>query len=171
MRQRPLKILALIPAVLLLLAIAALLIPKDAIEAFSGKVAPTGSIILFVEDGSTKKPIGYARVVIPEMGQAFTTDENGKTETIRVPIVEDAAFKGILPKPWGEITLLVYKEGYVECAIFHVNVWENQTRNGPTVLLFPVSPSESTDPFTLTEGPNRLWVKELLDRYKPEPVH
>lgn len=171
MKQQAERILLFIPAVLLLIAIVALLVPDDVIEAYSGKIGPTGSIIIFVEDGSTKKPLQNATVAIPETGQSWLTDENGKTNTIRVPIVEDKQYKNIMPKPWSEITLLVYKTGYVECAIFHVNIWENQTRNGPTVLLFPISADESNDPFTLTEGPNRLWVKQLLDKYKPEPAH
>jgi hypothetical protein len=160
------KTLMLIPGILLLLAIAALLLPGDVLSAFETQVAPTGSIIVYVKDGTTDEPLESARVAIPEMGQSFLTDRNGSTGTIRAPVREDAAFEDILPKPWGEITLLVYKQGYIDCAIFHVNIWENQTRNGPTVLLFPTSPDESNDPFTLTEGPNRLWVKQLLDKYR-----
>lgn len=168
MKQPSVKILMFIPIVLLLAAIVALLIPKDVIETLKGTVTPTGSIIIYVEDGNSQKPLQHASVTIPETGQSFTTDENGKTETIRVPIIEDSEYKGVLPKPWGEITLLVYMQGYVDCAIFHVNIWENQTRNGPTVLLFPSSPGDTNQPFTLTEGPNRLWVKQLLDKYRPD---
>lgn len=165
------KILMLIPAVLMLAAIVAMVLPDTVVESFSGKSGPAGSIIVFVEDGSTKKPIQNACVAIPETAQSCYTDESGKTGPIRVPIIEDAGFTDILPKPWGEITLLIYKEGYVDCAIFHVNIWENQMRNGPTVLLFPLSPDDSNQPFTLTEGPNRLWVRQLLDRYRPASVH
>lgn len=171
MKQSSFKTLILIPAVLLLFAIVSLLIPDNVIAAFSGKIAPTGSIIIYVQDGNSKKPLQNACVSIPEAGTSFYTDENGKTETIRVPIIEDTEYKGILPKPWGEITILVYKNGYVDCAIFHVNIWENQTRNGPTVLLFPTSGDSSNQPFTLTEGPNRIWVNELLDKYRPAAIH
>lgn len=171
MKQPSIKILMLIPGVLFLFGIVALLIPRDALNAFSGKVAPTGSIIVYVEDGNTKKPLQNASVVIPEMGQSFATDEYGKTDRIRAPILSDAEYEGILPKPWGEITLLVYKDGYVDCAIFHVNVWENQTRNGPVVLMFPATADTAGQPFTLTEGPNRIWVNELLNRCRPDEVH
>jgi hypothetical protein len=128
---------------------------------------PSGSIIVFVEDGSNKKPLAGATVTIPETGQSFNTDSSGKTETIKVPILEDSYFRTILPKPWGEITLLVYRHGFIDCAIFHVNIWENQTRSGPTVLLFPLDADGANQPFTLTEGPNRIWVKELLDKFRP----
>jgi hypothetical protein len=171
LKQTSVKVLYLIPALLLMIAIVALLIPNDVIETFNDKVSPTGSIIVFVEDGNTKKPLQFASVTIAETGQSFPTDEYGKTEAMRLPIIEDSEYKGVLPKPWGEITLLVYKEGYIDCAIFHINIWENQTRNGPTVLLFPVSPDDTNQPFTLTEGPNRLWVKQLLDKFRPSTIH
>ena len=162
------KVLLLIPTLLFLFAIVAFLLPQNVLETLSGSIAPTGSIIVFVEDGNTKKPLKNACVAIPETGSVFRTDENGKTNSIRVPIVEDSEYKDILRKPWGEITLLVYQQGYVDCAIFHVSVWENQTRNGPTVLLFPIAAGESNQPFTLTEGPQRLWVDQLLDQFRPE---
>ncbi len=159
--------LLLIPTLLLLIAIVAFSLPEDLLESFGGNISPTGSIIVFVEDGDTKKPIKDACIAIPETGSVYHTDENGKTNTIRIPIVEDNAYKDILTKPWGEITLLVYKQGYVDCAVFHVSVWENQTRNGPTVLLFPISAGEDSQPFSLTEGPQRLWVAQLLDQFRP----
>ncbi len=161
------KVLLLIPTMLLIIAIVAFSLPEDLLESFEGSINPTGSIIVFVEDADTKKPLKDACVAIPETGSIYKTDENGKTNTIRIPIIEDSTYKDILGKPWGEVTLLVYKSGYVECAIFHVSVWENQTRNGPTVLLFPVTAGESNQPFTLTEGPQRLWVDQLLDQFRP----
>lgn len=170
MNRNAVHTLMLIPALLLLCTIVSLLIPGSAIEAFSGRMAPTGSIIVFVEDGPSQKPLENACVVIPETSGCYYTDANGKTETIKVPIMEDGSYGGILPKPWGEITLLVYKQGYVGCAIFHVNVYENQTRSGPTVLLFPVTPDVGDQPFTLTEAPNRIWVNELLKKFKPEAM-
>mgnify|MGYP001062008698 CR=1 FL=1 len=162
------KTLLLIPTILLLIAIVAFSLPEDVLETIGGSVGPTGSIIVFVEDGNTEEPLGNACVAIPETGGVYYTDQNGKTNTIRVPIIEDTEYRDIVPKPWGEITLLVYKQGYVDCAIFHVSVFENQVRNGPTVLLFPVSAGESNQPFTLTEGPHRLWVNQLLDKYRPD---
>ena len=168
MKQSTERILILVPAILMLVAIVAFSLPDSVMETFSGKIGPTGSIIVYVEDGNTKKPLENAVVTIPETGQSYLTDENGKTDTIKVPIIEDTEYRNIVPKPWGEITLLVYKTGYVDCAIFHINIWENQTRNGPTVLLFPYSADGGNQPFTLTEGPNRLWVNQLLNQFRPD---
>lgn len=165
------RILLLIPGALLLLTIVALLLPGDAMAAFEASAAPTGTIIVYVKDGPSDEPLENARVVIPEMGQSFLTDKNGSTGEIYATVLEDADYKAICPQPWGEITLLIYKPGYADCAIFHVNIMENKTRNGPTVLLFPLAPGEANDAFTLTEAPNKLWVKQLLDRFRQETVH
>jgi hypothetical protein len=169
--QISIRILLLIPGFLLLLTIVALLLPSDVVAVFEASASPMGTIIVYVKDGPSDEPLEGARVAIPEMGQSFLTDRNGSTGEIRAPVREDADYKAICPQPWGEITLLIYKPGYADCAIFHVNIMENKTRNGPTVLLFPLAPGEANDAFTLTEAPNKLWVKQLLDRFRQETVH
>lgn len=120
-----------------------------------------------VVDGFSEKPIEGAVIVIPEMGEKYTTDAKGLTANIKVPIMEDLHFSEIHPKPWGEITLIVYKEGYVESVIFHLNVWENQTRKGPRILLFQGTAGEENRPMSVVEGPHRLWVNQLVKKYRP----
>lgn len=118
-----------------------------------------------VVDGFTERPIEGATVVIPELQKKFKTNTQGLTPAIQVPIIEDLHYKSILPKPWGEITLIVYKEGYVDYVLFHTHVWENQSRKGPKILLFPKSRGE-TDPMAIVESPHRLWVKQLVEKFK-----
>lgn len=127
---------------------------------------PKGSLQVTVVDGFNETPIKGAKIVIPETKDKYLTDANGKTPVIEVSIIEDDYFKNILKKPWGEITLLVYKEGYIEYALFHTQVWENQYRNGPKILLFPIKPNGSNDPFSIIEGPQRLWVNELVKQFR-----
>ena len=76
-------------------------------------------------------------------------------------------YKGILAMPWGEITLLAYKESYVPYALFHTQVWENEARQGPKLLMFPQDATDSEQPFSIVEGPPRLWVNGLLDQFRP----
>lgn len=121
-----------------------------------------------VVDGFSEQPIEGAAVVIPETGQRFVTSEDGLTALIKLPIREDAHFAEISPKPWGEVTLIIYKEGYVEYVLFHTHVWEDQTRKGPTILLFPQVEGENQEPFSVVEGPHRLWVKDLIEKYRPD---
>ena len=120
-----------------------------------------------VVDGFSEEPIEGATVVIPEIGQQFITAQDGMTAIIKVPIKEDVHFAEISPKPWSEITLIIYKEGYVEYVLFHTHVWEDQSRQGPRIMLFPQVEGEKHEPFSLVEGPHRLWVKELVDKYRP----
>lgn len=119
-----------------------------------------------VVDGFTERPIEGAAVVIPELGKKFMTNAQGLTPTIRVPIIEDAHYKNIFPKTWGEITLIVYKEGYVDYVLFHTHVWENQSRKGPKILLFPESRGKTSDPMVIVESPPRLWVRQLAEKFK-----
>jgi hypothetical protein len=120
-----------------------------------------------VVDGFTEDPLEGATVVIPEIRQSFVTSGDGLTAIIKIPIKEDAHYAEIAPKPWSEITLIIYKEGYIEYVLFHTHVWENQTRKGPKILLFPKVEGEENEPFSVVEGPHRIWVKELVDKFKP----
>ncbi|MDD4797787.1 MAG: hypothetical protein PHO66_08475 [Eubacteriales bacterium] len=140
--------------------------PVDALPLFNPQEDPWGNLIINAQDGLTKEPLCDVTVVIPETGQRYVTDQNGQTGVITVPIVSDAAYTSILPQTWGEITVLAYKAGYADYAVFHVQVWENQTRYGPTLMMFSNGDDVTGQPFTLTEGPHRLWVQQLLDRFR-----
>lgn len=118
-----------------------------------------------VVDGFTEDPIAEAEVVIPELNQRFFTGQDGLTAPIKVPIFEDEHFSNIKPKPWGEVTIIVYKEGYIEYVLLHAHVWENQSRKGPRIMLFPDTEGNS-EPFAIIEGPHRVWVKELVEKYR-----
>ena len=127
----------------------------------------TGTLSIVVRDGYTEEPLSGVTVVIPEMNQSFLTDDDGHTGTIAIPVLEDAVYQSIRAKPWGEVTLLVYAPGYLDCALFHVAVVAGQTRSGPTILLFPDTGDMNGQPFTMTEGPNAAWVNGLLDQFRP----
>ncbi|MGI6570249.1 MAG: hypothetical protein ACOX27_04185 [Caldicoprobacterales bacterium] len=121
-----------------------------------------------VVDGFSEEPLAGAVIVVPETGNRFVTSEDGRTAVIQVPIREDEHFAKISAKPWSEITLIVYKEGYLEYVLFHTHVWENQTRKGPKILLFPRVEGEEQEPFSVVEGPHRLWVRDLVEKYRPK---
>lgn len=121
-----------------------------------------------VVDGFSDEPLEGATVVIPETDQSFITSADGLTALIKVPITEDAHYAEIAPKPWSEITLIIYKEGYIEYVLFHTHVWENQSRKGPTILLFPKVEGDENEPFSVVEGPHRMWVKELVEKFRPD---
>lgn len=142
----------------------------EQIAAFSAQEAMPlyfGHIEPVVKDGYTEEPLKDAVIVIPETGQRFYTGADGATAPIRIPITSDSRFEKTLPKPWGEVTLLVYKEGYIDYALFSVHVWENQVRKGPVILLFQKMSGHPSEPFVIVEGPHRMWVNGMLDKYRP----
>jgi hypothetical protein len=73
-----------------------------------------------------------------------------------------------MQKQWGEITLIVYKEGFVPYALFYLQVIGGQTREGVKILLFEEGQTESAQPFSIIEGPNRVWVDALVEMYRPK---
>ena len=129
--------------------------------------AAAGQIQVEVVDGESETPLAGCTVVIPETGGSYVTGEDGKTEAISVPILEDDVYKTILRKPWGEITLLIYRDGYIPYALFHTQIYENTARQGPKIYLFQQDSTGSDQPFTVVEGPQRLWVNELIEKFQP----
>ena len=127
----------------------------------------TAGLQLSVVEGFTETPIEGAAVIIIETGEIYYTDETGNTDVIQVPFIRDTRYDDILSKPWGEVSLIVYKDGYVPYALFYLQVLENETRQGVKILLFSDDQTQSDEPFAIIEGPNRLWVDALIKMYRP----
>ncbi|MHB1315447.1 MAG: hypothetical protein ACYCX2_08185 [Christensenellales bacterium] len=121
-----------------------------------------GTIQIEVLDAFSETGISAARVIIPEIAESFLTDAKGKTPLITVPVYTNAVYEKIFPQTWGEITIIVLKDGYVPYALFHTQITENGTRIGPKILLFPTGSTSSDQPFIIVEGPKREWVNQLI---------
>ncbi|MGI6176474.1 MAG: hypothetical protein ACOYJC_10045 [Christensenellales bacterium] len=135
----------------------------------STSVGASAALIVEVYDGNSGQPLPGVQVVVPETNTCYTTDTAGKTEPISVPVILDTHYADMLPMPWGEITLIAYSDGYIPYALFYVQVWENETRQGPRIYLFPENQAGSKEPFSIIEGPQRLWVNRIVDQYRPDP--
>lgn len=138
------------------------------IAAMSFNGAGNAKLTVNVAEGYTDDPVTGARVVILETGKTYTTDAQGNTGIIEVPVIRDTRFDKIIPKPWGEVSLVVYKEGFLPYALFYLQVAGGQTRNGVKVLLFESNSTGNSEPFSIIEGPNRAWVDELVHKFQPE---
>jgi hypothetical protein len=125
---------------------------------------PHGSMQVEVLDGFSDKPLEGVTIIIPETKEVYRTDATGKTPLMTLPVLEDSTYKKIFPKTWGEVTIIAVKDGYVPYLLFHTQVWENQTRKGPRILLFQKGSTSSDEPFSIVEGPQRLWVNQLLEK-------
>ncbi len=148
------------------LAIASVISP-GAVQVFGSK-SDTAYLTVNVLEGYTETPVKGASVVVAETGKTYLTDANGMTDKIDVPVIRDTRFDGIMQKPWGEITLIVYKEGYIPYALFYLQVLGGQTREGVKILLFEEGQTESSEPFSIVEGPSRVWVNALIEMYRPK---
>ena len=141
---------------------------EDSIAAMSFGDSGKAALTVNVVEGYTDDPIQNAKVVILETGKVYTTDKNGETEIIEVPFIRDTRYDDIIPKTWGEISLIVYKEGFLPYALFYLQVAEGEIRSGVKILLFEKNSTDSSEPFSIIEGPNRAWVNELVNRYQPD---
>lgn len=137
------------------------------IAAMSLNTSGSAKLTVNVVEGYTDAPIEGAKVVILETGKTYTTDATGNTGIIEAPVIRDARFDKIMPKPWGEVSLIVYKEGFLPYALFYLQVMGGQTRSGVKILLFESNSTGNSEPFSIIEGPNRAWVDELVGKFKP----
>lgn len=128
----------------------------------------TATVSFTVVEGYTETPIPGAKVYIMETGQYYSTDEKGNTPEISVPVILDSRFNSAITKPWGEINLIVYKDGFTTYALFYLQVSPSTPRKNVKILMFKKDEIESAEPFSIIEGPNKLWVDKLIEKYTPK---
>ena len=134
-------------------------------EVFSQDIAAPAVICPTIISGETGLPVKNAQIVIPEADKTYITDENGSAGELIMPVNPDIRYNSILEKPWGEVTLLVYADGYTPCAICNYMVSCGVSRSGPTVMLYEKDGSESA--YLLSESPDREWINALVEKYRP----
>jgi hypothetical protein len=114
-------------------------------------------------DLKTREPLENATVCIVETSKYYTTDKQGNTPTIQVPYLKNSNFDNVLERPWGDITILAYKDGYVDYLVFYIMVQKNKTRY-LTLTLAPYS--VGSKPYLIIESPDDAWAKEIIKKYK-----
>lgn len=82
-----------------------------------------------------------------------------------VPCKKNPAHESILPGSHPVVTVLVYAEGYLSEAIYHVRLTDGGLRR-LNVYMFPVG-EEGADVISIIEAPEVAWTKKLLERYCP----
>ncbi|MEG2002593.1 MAG: hypothetical protein RR107_05830 [Clostridia bacterium] len=124
-----------------------------------------GSLRLVVYDYATNTPIANAVCCIPEINGYFLTDENGNSTVIDIPIEIADTYDSTQRKKYGEVTLFVYKKGYVDYVRFNVKVNGGVIRLVEKIYLYK-STSENLPPQVYSELPDLLWTNELIRKYK-----
>lgn len=124
-----------------------------------------GSLRLVVYDYATNAPIANAVCCIPEINCYFLTDQNGNTTVIDIPISQTVINNSTHKKKYGEVTLIVYKKGYIDYVRFNVKVQNNITRLVEKIYLYPTS-NENSPPQLFAELPDINWTADLIRKYK-----
>lgn len=134
--------------------------------AFSGR--EYGHMDVSVVDAYSLEPLSNAILIFPDSGARAVTDKAGRAQVFGLPIHRHREQNKLLPQPYGECTLLVYREGYIPYALFYVQMHPGRIRSGPTVYLFPVYEG-APEVITIVESPPYDWARELAEKYRPAP--
>ena len=126
-----------------------------------------GSLIVEVVDGRTEEPLSGCSVFVLENRAYYATGADGRTQEIMVSAPRTEDYDGLLAQPWGEATLIVYREGYIPYALFGAQVTANECREGPRIYLFEDDGSTQGRACSVIEGPQRDWVDQLVRLCEP----
>jgi hypothetical protein len=108
------------------------------------------------------KPLEGAKVVIPEALTSLNTDKKGVAE-FDVPLDNTSKINFPVKKDYGEITVLVYKEGFMVGAYLKAHVSKDGKGNSLEIKL---KASKNFKVDYLVADPDSKWVDAMLDSYK-----
>lgn len=124
----------------------------------------TGQVNVTVLDGFSGLPVEQVKVVVPECAKSAYTDSSGKCTITEVPVVLDERYP--VKQGYGTFSLLGYKEGYNDYALFFAQIKDGETRNLKIYMFKLDTPFSSGTPLSTIESPDQQWVKEILDNYR-----
>lgn len=126
---------------------------------FAAENTSTGGIKVEVTNEDGEKICG-AKVFVCEISQCFETGKNGQTANIEVPIMPDKRFLEICKKDFGEVTLLITKDGYCPTCVTGVIARTNVTRLGPKIVL-----KLGTENRHIADSIDESWLKKFCEKY------
>ncbi len=136
---------------------------------FSSGSADLARLTVNVVEGYSEAPIAGAKVVIVETGKAYETNENGMTGIIEVPFVRDTRYDRILQKPWGEVSLIIYKDGFVPMRFFTFSCSKARHAKVSKYCFSSTMKGKSTHPFpslkAQAEFGSTNWSKCISQKY------
>jgi len=124
-----------------------------------------GKIRLNISDCRTDMPVHNACIIILETNEIFYSDNNGNSPYISVPVNIDARFNSVEPKNYGEISILIYKEGYIDCFLLNIPVKPESISDNISVLMQVKTP-DSPAFVTVCESPDDEWIERIFEKYR-----
>lgn len=125
-----------------------------------------GHISVYVVDAYTLAPMKNAKIVLPESGIEASCDSRGVALISSIPVDMDSPFIRLTGASYGEITMIVYAEGYLPCVWLKVHIYPSRIRNGPTIYMFPAG-SEDVKVTVFTEAPDDTLMQDFTERFRP----
>ncbi|MFT9849069.1 carboxypeptidase-like regulatory domain-containing protein [Aneurinibacillus sp. REN35] len=119
-----------------------------------------------VIDAWSKKPIPGAEVVIAENGYRSKTDSRGYTPASPAPIIHSSHLPDTLARLHGQLTLLVYKNGYRDT--IHYNIQMNEgTTTTPEISIYPLpADQQRIEPYIYHHPTHHLFSVELSEQFR-----
>ena len=123
-----------------------------------------GKVSFTVIDGFSGLPVEGVRLVIPECEKELFTDSSGKTDQTEVTVIKNE--NSVLKQDYGTFSVLGYKDGYNEYALFYAQIKDGQERNIKVYMFMTDTPLSSGTPLATIESPDKEWVNMLVEKYR-----
>lgn len=127
-------------------------------------ISEKGKVSFTVIDGFSGLPLEGVRLVLPENNCEVISDYSGKTESVEVNVIK--AENLTVPQDYGIFSVLGYKEGYNDYALFFAQIKSGQERNIKVYMFMKDTPMSSGRPMATVESPDKQWVSELIEKYR-----
>lgn len=121
-----------------------------------------GEIRIYVVDGKSNMPLENVNICILECERYYKTDSLGYSPKMAV---ETKDHVDMPPFSRAKVTLLVYKEGYLDTIVFGVEVYDGICRLGPTVRLFQKT-SVDTKTQKQYDFPDDDLISSVIEKYR-----
>lgn len=126
-----------------------------------------GSITVSVVDAYTNMPLENAVITVAENEASFITDKNGEAFCSGLRFVDNSKFKDLKDASTSTVTILCYKEGYMDFVLFNAEISSVGVLE-KTLYMFPVGSENERTTIAMNETPNEEFSKKLLEKYKPK---
>ena len=123
-----------------------------------------GKVSFTVIDGFSGLPVEGVRLVNPECENELITDSSGKTDQTEVTVIKNE--NSVLKQDYGTFSVLGYKDGYNEYALFYAQIKGGQERNIKVYMFMTDTPLSSGTPLATIESPDKEWVNMLVEKYR-----
>ncbi len=126
----------------------------------------TGELYPLVVNAYTLEPVQNAHVIVPGIADEIT-GADGRAVLEHIPVRIQRTYDTAVSRDWGELTLLVYAQGYLPNAIFCVQVYAGESRSEVKIYMFPED-EQDREYTVIVQPPPDEWTQTLLNEYAPD---